>query len=68
MTLVRMLVQITGLRDGQEWPAIGEVVDLPAGEAAQHLRMHNAEPAPDGHAVRDWRLVSKAPERESDSW
>ena len=56
MALVRMLVQITGLRNGEGWPGIGEVLDLPDDEAAIHVNMHNAEPAPDGSPVaRDWR-------------
>lgn len=30
---VRLLVTITGTRNGEPWPARGEVVDLPAAEA-----------------------------------
>ncbi|MBO0917534.1 hypothetical protein [Streptomyces laculatispora] len=33
---VRMKVQMSGTRNGEEWPARGEVADLPTGEA-QHL-------------------------------
>lgn len=28
-----MKVQISGTRDGDDWPGVGEVVDLPADEA-----------------------------------
>lgn len=34
---VRLLVDITGTRDGEDWPARGEVVDLPADEATHML-------------------------------
>lgn len=30
---VKMAVGITGTRNGENWPAAGEVVDLPTGEA-----------------------------------
>ncbi|MEV6079664.1 hypothetical protein AB0L80_31815 [Streptomyces sp. NPDC052069] len=33
---IRMKVQMSGLRNGQPWPAFGEVTELPTGEA-QHL-------------------------------
>ncbi len=32
---IRMKVEISGNRNGQAWPALGEVVDLPGAEAAQ---------------------------------
>lgn len=34
---VRMTTQISGTRDGADWPAPGEVVDLPADEATSYL-------------------------------
>lgn len=34
---VRMLVGITGTRDGVDWPPIGGVLDLPDGEAADYI-------------------------------
>ncbi len=34
MALVRMKVQISGSRDGVDWPARGETADVPDGEAA----------------------------------
>lgn len=33
---IRMNVSMSGTRNGEEWPAVGEEVDLPTGEA-QHL-------------------------------
>ena len=33
-TQVRVLVSISGTRDGQDWPARGELATLPADEAA----------------------------------
>ena len=30
-------VEVSGSRNGQLWPAIGEVMELPADEAAQYL-------------------------------
>lgn len=33
---IRMLVEMTGTRDGQPWPAMGEEADLPTAAAA-HL-------------------------------
>jgi hypothetical protein len=41
---VRMLEQITGTRNGVEWPAIGETVDLPTEEATQLIDSGRAEP------------------------
>lgn len=35
---VRMLVSISGTRDGVEWPARGGLVDLPDAEAADMIR------------------------------
>lgn len=67
MARIRMLVQITGLRNGHDWPGIGEVIDMPDDEAAIHLRMNVAEPADDAEPVADWRDESYTlPER--DSW
>jgi hypothetical protein len=69
MALVRMLVQITGLRNGESWPVIGEVLDLPDDEAAVHIGMNNAEPVPDGAPVaRDWRNWQPPPPEETYGW
>lgn len=36
---VRMLVNISGTRDGEDWPAKGQTLDAPAAEAADLIRM-----------------------------
>lgn len=33
---IRMKVGLSGTRNGQDWPAVGEIADIPTGEA-QHL-------------------------------
>lgn len=42
---VTMLATITGTRDGQEWPAIGESMDLPDAEAVDMLNAGLVSPA-----------------------
>lgn len=44
---VKMRGQISGTRDGKDWPAPGEVIDLPDAEAVQLIGQHMAEPAGD---------------------
>lgn len=39
MALVKMLTQISGMRDGVEWPAVGESIDVPSTEADDLVRM-----------------------------
>ena len=34
---VRMIVEISGTRDGEEWPRRGGVIDLPDAEAADYI-------------------------------
>lgn len=34
---VRMIVEISGTRDGEEWPKRGEVIDLPEAEALDYI-------------------------------
>jgi hypothetical protein len=41
---VRMLVELQGLRNGEDWPAVGETVDLPKGEADKLVGSGAAEP------------------------
>ncbi len=41
---IRMKVQVSGTRDGQEWPGKGAEVDLPDDEAAQVCAAGLAEP------------------------
>lgn len=40
---VRMLVTITGTRDGLFWPPVGDTVDLPDEEAAKVIAAGHAE-------------------------
>ncbi len=41
---VRMKVDISGTRAGQEWPPRGSVIDLPDAEAADYCKSGMAEP------------------------
>lgn len=43
---VRLLVEVTGTRDGEEWPPKGAEVDLPDVEAASMVRGGLAEVIP----------------------
>jgi hypothetical protein len=43
--LVTMKVGMTGTRDGEDWPGIGEVVDLPDAEANDLIAADMAAPA-----------------------
>ncbi len=45
MASVRLLVDISGTRDGEDWPGKGEVVDLPADEADHMIAGGLAEAA-----------------------
>jgi len=40
---VKMIVQMSGTRDGEPWPGRGEIVDLPGEEAAQMCAAGMAE-------------------------
>jgi hypothetical protein len=40
---VRLLVNISGTRDGEDWPQLGETADLPAEEAASMIAAGMAE-------------------------
>lgn len=44
---VRMTVQVSGMRNGAEWPPRGGVIDLPDDEALQHIQADMAVPAGD---------------------
>jgi hypothetical protein len=44
---VRLIVPISGTRNGKDWPAVGGVVDLPNDEAAHMLNARQAEPVVD---------------------
>lgn len=43
--LVRMKTQIGGYRDSEEWPGIGETIELPDGEADRMIAAGYAEEA-----------------------
>lgn len=40
---VKMLVEISGTRDGQRWPARGEVATVPSDEAERLIAQRYAE-------------------------
>lgn len=51
---VTMLVTISGTRNGEDWPAKGGVIDLPAAEAADYIAAGlcaAASPAPESAAA-----------------
>jgi hypothetical protein len=48
-----MAVDITGTRDGKEWPARHEVIDLPDDEAAAYIYSGICEPAPAAETASD---------------
>ena len=55
---VKLIVQLSGTRDGAEWPARGETVDLPDDEAVSLLGAGIAVPlgeAPVESAAADTR-------------
>lgn len=41
---VRMTSQVSGTRDGQNWPAVGETIDVPADEGKSLCGAGLAEP------------------------
>lgn len=64
MALVRMIVKLSGTRDGVEWPAVGAVLECPAEEAAQLIGTHlavDATPARSAAPVES-ATASPAPE------
>lgn len=48
--IVTMLRQLTGTRDGVEWPAPGDPIDVPDDEAASLIDLGLAVAAPAGDA------------------
>ena len=44
---VKMRATVSGTRDGVEWPARGEVAELPDAEAMDYIAAGICEPAPD---------------------
>jgi hypothetical protein len=45
MKTVRMLIGISGMRDGIPWPVVGETIEVPDGEAFDLLNAGYAEEA-----------------------
>ena len=56
---VRLLVGITGTRNGVDWPRIGESIDLPDVEAADLVTAGLAEPEPVAEPVPAPRKARK---------
>ncbi|MFH8668810.1 hypothetical protein ACH4F3_28575 [Streptomyces anulatus] len=64
---IRMKIAMSGLRNGQPWPPVGQTAELPTGEA-QHLCASGiAEEVPDGEetATPPPSEDTKAPEPET---
>jgi hypothetical protein len=40
---VRMVRKLSGTRDGQDWPAVGDTIDVPDDEGATLISQGNAE-------------------------
>lgn len=56
MATVKMVRQISGSRDGKDWPKPGETIDVPADEAKQLIANGNAV---DPSAGREEKAVVK---------
>lgn len=56
---IRMKVEMSGTRNGHPWPARGEVVDIPTGEAQHLVASGIAEEAP---REREETAVPPSPE------
>ena len=59
---IKMRVSITGTRDGQEWPAAGETIDLPADEATALVDAGLAEAASTAATAKVETAAVEAPE------
>jgi len=57
---VRMLVEVSGTRDGERWPTKGGLLDVPASEASDLCAAGLAEMAPVEHVER---AVAAVPEK-----
>jgi hypothetical protein len=62
MTKVRMLIKVAGSRDGQDWPEIGETIDVPKTEAEQLFLNRQAAPAGDKDAEIEAAVINHDPE------
>ncbi|MET9705367.1 hypothetical protein [Streptomyces griseus] len=67
---IRMKIAMSGLRNGQPWPPVGQVTDLPTGEA-QHLCASgiaeevNDDPDAEETATPPEAETAKAPDAET---
>ena len=59
---IKMRVSITGTRDGQEWPAAGETIDLPVDEATALVDAGLAEAASTAASTKVETAAVEAPE------
>ena len=57
---IRMKVQMSGTRNGELWPAVGEIVELSDAEGAKYCANGTAEPV----AARAKAETATAPEPE----
>ena len=64
---VRMLLQITGTRNGVSWPRPGGFVDLPESEARCLVINGYAKPAPEPVVEEVERAVSEPVEEEMET-
>ena len=62
MTKVRMLTRISGSREGQDWPDIGGVIDVPKEEADQLLLNKQAALESDKDAQVEAATINSDPE------
>lgn len=56
---VKMLVAVSGTRDGEAWPARGETADLPDAEAADLCAAGLAEPVAEKPEARTEKRTAK---------
>ena len=61
---VRMKVQMSGTRNGEEWPAKGEVAELPTAEAAHYVASGIAEEVTAPEAAPEQPETATAPAAE----
>lgn len=59
---VRMLRTVSGFRDGVEWPAVGDVLDVPEAEADDLERIGVAERVSAKSTIAPEAAVAAAPE------
>lgn len=64
MARVKMLARLSGTRDGEPWPDLGEELDVPADEAATLEALGHAElvAGASAPAKRARKAVAEAPE------